>query len=81
MRIGRKKRLPDHVVGALRALDEAGYVFVKDSIPAGQPSLRVYFGAAPAARWWLCCWEGGMHCFSRKADATLQRNENRRGGW
>jgi len=45
---GQKKRLPEHVIGALRALDEAGYVFVKDTTPDTLPSLRVYFGLAPA---------------------------------
>lgn len=37
-----KKPLPKHVVDALRVLDEAGYVFVKDISPdsAVKPALR-----------------------------------------
>lgn len=44
-----KKPLPKHVVDALRILDEAGYVFVKDISPGSVPCLRVYFESAPTA--------------------------------
>lgn len=43
-----KKHIPEQVLAALRALDEAGYIFSKDTTPNGAPSLRVYFGSAPS---------------------------------
>ncbi|MCF6783727.1 hypothetical protein [Stutzerimonas stutzeri] len=42
-----KKPLPESLLGVLRALDEEGYVFVKDSTLNSSPSLRVYFRGAP----------------------------------
>lgn len=44
-----EKPLPEHAISVLRALDGAGYIFVKDTTPSQVPCLKVYFGDAPYA--------------------------------
>lgn len=42
------KKLPAPLIACLGKLAEAGYMFLKDSAPSGDHSLRVYFQTPPA---------------------------------